>query len=126
MNGKANVFDDAFLDARRRQLLALRAELSATRQAHSAEEEDVKTQARNEAHEYEEDAQKLTTLELDGVLTARSDARLADVERALRKLEEGTYGLSEASGTAIPPERLVAKPEALYTVEEQAVRDAQR
>ncbi len=126
MNGKANVFDDAFLDARRRQLLALRAELSATRQAQSAEEEEVKTQARNEAHEYEEDAQKLTTLELDGVLTARSDARLADVERALRKLEEGTYGLSEASGTAIPAERLVAKPEALYTVEEQAVRDTQR
>ncbi len=124
MNGKATSLDDAFLDARRRQLLALRAELSATRQAQSAEEADVKAQGQNEAREYEEDAQKLTTLELDGVLTARSDARLADVERALRKMEEGTYGLSDASGKAIPSERLVAKPEALYTVEEQAARDA--
>jgi len=37
-------------------------------------------------------------------------AKLADVERALEKLDEGTYGVCDACGSPITPERLEAIP----------------
>jgi DnaK suppressor protein len=37
-------------------------------------------------------------------------AMLQDVERALQKLGEGTYGICDSCGDAIPPERLEARP----------------
>ena len=46
--------------------------------------------------------------------------RLAAIERAERRLEEGTYGLSVESGQPIPDARLEAIPWAERTVEEQA------
>jgi DnaK suppressor protein len=45
-------------------------------------------------------------------------ALLADVERALAKLEAGTYGTSEVTGDPIPLERLEAIPWARGTVQE--------
>jgi DnaK suppressor protein len=80
----------------------------------------------DQPHEYEDDAQRLTTVELQGNLAAVDDERLIAIERALKKIDEGTYGLSDASGTPIPKERLEASPEALYTVEEQEARDQRR
>ncbi len=47
---------------------------------------------------------------------------LADVERALAKLEAGTYGLSEDSGTPIPLDRLEAVPWARRTAQEEERR----
>jgi DnaK suppressor protein len=44
---------------------------------------------------------------------------LAAVERAEKRLEEGTYGLSVESGEPIPDERLEAFPTAERTVQEQ-------
>lgn len=49
---------------------------------------------------------------------------LADVERALAKLEAGTYGMSEDSGAPIPIERLRAVPWARRTREEEEQRRA--
>lgn len=46
-------------------------------------------------------------------------AQLAAVERAERRLAEGTYGLSIESGERIPDERLEALPTAERTIEEQ-------
>ena len=80
----------------------------------------------DQAREYEDDAQKLTTLELEGNLEAADDDRLSNIERALQKIADGTYGLSDASGAPIPIERLEAAPEALYTLAEQKSRDAAR
>ena len=50
--------------------------------------------------------------------------RLAQVKRALRKLEEGTYGLSDISQEPIPIERLEAIPWATANVDELGDRDA--
>ena len=47
-------------------------------------------------------------------------AELAAVERAKRRLSEGTYGLSIESGEPIPDERLEAVPTAERTAEEQS------
>lgn len=43
--------------------------------------------------------------------------KLRLVEKALRKMENGTYGFDEKSGVQIPFERLSIVPEAQYTVE---------
>jgi DnaK suppressor protein len=72
-----------------------------------------------QAHEYEDDAQKLDTLEREGNLVARDVGRLAQVERALKKIEEGSYGVSDVSDHPIPKERLEAMPEATNTLSEQ-------
>lgn len=46
-------------------------------------------------------------------------ADLADVERALKRVEDGTYGKCEACGKDIPEERLDARPAARYCLEDQ-------
>jgi DnaK suppressor protein len=51
---------------------------------------------------------------------------LSNIRRALQKIDEGTYGLSDESGSPIPVERLEANPESLYTLDEQRSRDATR
>jgi DnaK suppressor protein len=52
--------------------------------------------------------------------------RLERVNRALKKIEEGTYGLSDRSGKPTPRERLEAVPEALYTLNEEQVLEGKR
>ena len=124
MNSKVERLDKAFIDRQRLRLTNLRDELAAATQRKEAEEEDINSQSSGQAVEYEDDAQRLTTLELDGNLVARNAQRLAQVDRALEKIAEGTYGLSDASDHAIPRERLEATPEAIYTVAEQAARES--
>jgi DnaK suppressor protein len=58
-------------------------------------------------------------LEMDGNLVSRDLDRLARIERALNKLDEGTYGYSDVSGQPIPDQRLEAVPDATNTVQEQ-------
>jgi DnaK suppressor protein len=58
--------------------------------------------------------------ELDEGLAERLRDELAAVERAERRLAEGTYGRSVESGDPIPDARLEAHPTAERTVEEQA------
>lgn len=52
----------------------------------------------------------------------RLDAKLRDVERALVKLEEGTYGVCDGCGVGIAPERLEAIPWAVRCVRCAAAR----
>ncbi len=48
-----------------------------------------------------------------------AEASLRDVERALERVEKGTYGVCLACGRPIADGRLEAKPEAEYCVEHQ-------
>jgi DnaK suppressor protein len=50
------------------------------------------------------------------------EERLAAIDRALARLEEGTYGRSVISGQPIPDERLEADPAAEVTIEEARAR----
>jgi DnaK suppressor protein len=115
--------DKSFLDQKKHELNELRERVSGTRATEEAEQAAVNANASGEAREFEDDAQKLVTLELEGSLEARDTARLANIERALRKIDEGTYGLSDASGEPIPIERLNAVPDAIYTLAEQDALD---
>jgi DnaK suppressor protein len=124
VNSKAARLDEAFIERQRQRLTKLRDELADATQGEEAEEKEVNSQSSGQAEEHEDDAQRLTTLELDGNLVARNVQRLAQVDRALQKMSEGTYGLSDASNQSIPRERLEATPEAIYTVAEQAARES--
>jgi len=69
--------------------------------------------------ELEERAQEAAQME---IYQARSDAdqpRMTNIVRALQKIWDGTYGLSEFSGQPIPKDRLDVAPEAVLTVLEQ-------
>jgi DnaK suppressor protein len=60
---------------------------------------------------------------LNRVGTARElDAMLRDVDRALQKLEDGTYGICDRCGRLIPEERLEARPWSVLCVEDAALR----
>jgi DnaK suppressor protein len=124
VNSKAERLDKAFIKRQRQRLTKLRDELTNATEGKEVEEKDINFQSSSQAMEYEDDAQRLATLELDGNLVARNAQRLAQVDRALEKIAEGSYGLSDASDHAIPKERLEATPEAIYTVEEQAARES--
>ncbi len=56
--------------------------------------------------------------EVDDAVTEGLSERLAAIERALARLDAGTYGRSTKSGVEISPERLEADPAAELTAEE--------
>src|SRR5437899_425218 len=58
--------------------------------------------------------------EKDLSILERVEAELDDVERALRRLEEGTYGTCEACGRPIGDARLEAMPAARFCLDDQA------
>jgi DnaK suppressor protein len=66
------------------------------------------------------DAAEQTREQDDSVAFAgRDQALLAEIERALAKIQTGSYGLSEASGEPIGLQRLTAVPWARYTIAEE-------
>ncbi len=111
--------DTEYVEQKRRQLRKLLDELRNASNVAEAEEGIVKNESNLQAREYEDDAQKLDMLEREGNLVARDVKRLARVERALEKIEEGTYGLSDVSGERIPRDRLDVMAEAINTLSEQ-------
>src|SRR5258708_33616744 len=110
--------DAALVERQRQQLLRLRANLLAAVRAAESDEADVRGKSTREAVELEDDAQLLDTLERDGNLVVRDVQRLEHVDRALKKIEEGTYGLSDMSGQPIPRKRLEAGSGSVYTLRE--------
>ena len=65
-------------------------------------------------------AELLANQATDDALTAELRDRLAALDRAMQRLNEGTFGRSIRSGQPIPDDRLEADPAAELTVEEAA------
>jgi RNA polymerase-binding protein DksA len=61
--------------------------------------------------------------ELDYTLEENSEHVRADIEAALKRIEEGTYGICTNCRTQIPPERLEALPWATLCIGCQRVRE---
>jgi DnaK suppressor protein len=119
MGNSAPRFDASYLDRKRQLLRQLREQLRKTANAAQAEEAETQRQSALQVREFEDEAQRLDTLEMEGILVGRDIGRLVRVERALEKITEGTYGLSDVSGQPIPESRLEAMPDAIDTVAEQ-------
>ena len=64
--------------------------------------------------------------EKDFSILEQVEAELADVERALHRLDEGTYGSCEACGTAIGDERLEAQPATRFCIAHQTAAESTR
>ncbi|MHB1534577.1 MAG: TraR/DksA family transcriptional regulator [Acidimicrobiales bacterium] len=110
----------AFLAAQRKQLLDERA--GYLRQA-----EELKAEADSLALEHEpgdvqfdeeggEGGTSNVDRELDLILSAQARASIAEIDRALEKLDAGTYGVCEQCGQPIPQARLEALPHAALCV----------
>ena len=76
--------------------------------------------AANEPGDMTDSAEPLTDEEGDDAVAAGLRDRLAALERAERRLEEGTFGLSVRSGRPISDARLEADPAAELTADEAA------
>jgi DnaK suppressor protein len=63
-------------------------------------------------------AASLTAEGMDDAIAESLRDRLATIDRALKRLDDGTYGRSVRSGVPIPDARLEADPAAELTVEE--------
>jgi DnaK suppressor protein len=99
----------SLLDAERMQVQQLLADLGT---------------ARTDDYEAERDAAypatPLAQQGVDDAVAAGLRDRLAALDRALQRVEDGSYGRSIRSGAPIPDERLEADPAAELTVQEAA------
>lgn len=112
--------DQEFIQKQRTRLEEMKAELL---QMNEGLEEDERERSEDEQDYTEHDvgdmSQSLFTREMDNTVSRQLESRLRDIERALEKIEEGTYGICDETGEPIPKERLEAVPEAIYTIEAQ-------
>jgi DnaK suppressor protein len=100
------------------ELSRLREQLAAAAAVGRREAEDRQTEGR--LGDDGDSAQSLVAEGIDDALAKNLRRRLAAVERALERIDEGTYGRSVQSAAPIPDERLRADPAAELTVEEAA------
>jgi DnaK suppressor protein len=112
--------DQEFIDNQRQRLFDLRDEL--TRLRDGLDEDEVELEGGGDDFS-ETDAgdmsQSIFDREMDASVGEGIERRLGEVERALQKIEEGTYGVCDDTGEEIPRGRLEAVPEAVRTVEAQ-------
>ncbi len=94
------------------QLLAQRASLLAQIDNLRGSEGRIEASAERFAPAQDSSAQVSTERELELTLDARESAELGLVNAALRRIEEGSYGLCMDCGAKIPDARLNAAPEA--------------
>jgi RNA polymerase-binding transcription factor DksA len=119
--GAKSVFDEKFLEAQRLLLLEERA--TYLRQAESLQAEaDSLAELREPGDvQFDEESGEGDTLQVererDLALSARARQEIEEIDRALVKLDEGTYGICEISGEPIPRARLQAIPQARERVE---------
>jgi len=118
---KKPAFDEKFLEAQRLLLLEERA--TYTRQADNLQAEaDSLAELREPGDvQFDEESGEGDTLaverERDLALSARARYEVEEIDRALIKITQGTYGICEVSGLPIPRARLQAIPQCRERVE---------
>ena len=106
-------------DRARNLLIAERDEVQGLlKDTETAGQEDRQSEVDSEAGDTGDAAQSLTAEGEDDAIAESLRNRLDAIERALGRLDDGTYGRSIRSGEPIPDERLEADPAAELTIEE--------
>jgi DnaK suppressor protein len=121
-----NELDEKFIAQQRDRLENLKEELLRIRSGMSA---DDRERAENEADTQLDSgdmSQDIFAREMDATIGEQVERRLAEVDRALQKIEEGSYGICDDTGEPIPRGRLEAVPEAIRTVEAQQRYERER
>ena len=78
----------------------------------------------SESGDIEDAALSLTEEGEEDAIAESMRDRLDAIDRALHRIDDGTYGRSVRSGTPIPDERLEADPAAELTIEEARADEA--
>lgn len=118
--------DEKFVQEQRERLEALREELLRIQRGMEEDEQDRSDEERGSQFDAGDMSQQMFTREMDATLGEQAERRLEEVERALQKIEEGSYGICDDTGEPIPRGRLEAIPEAVRTVEAQERFDRER
>jgi DnaK suppressor protein len=105
-------------ESRARALLRAERTEVATLLRETQEEARVVDQVSDSPEDFGDAGQPLTEEAEDEAVAAQMRERLDTIDRALARLEAGTYGRSVLSGKPIPDQRLEADPAAELTVEE--------
>jgi DnaK suppressor protein len=106
-------------DRARSLLIAERDEVrSLLKETEAAGQDDRVAEVESEAEDNADAALALTEEGEDDALAESLRDRLEVIDRALHRLDNGTYGKSVRSGDPIPDERLEADPAAELTIEE--------
>ncbi len=102
----------------KKQLIELKKSLTQTIQGTKKEVKELdesKGYSQHQADEGTDDFGRTISLELSN----QEFTVLRQIDRALQKIEEGTYGICDISGKEIPKKRLEAIPYATMTIEAQ-------
>jgi DnaK suppressor protein len=119
-------FEREFIERQRASLEQTRDELAAIKEGLTEDDQDRSEDQADEASDAGDLGREMHTRQLDETVSGQMDSRLENVERALKKIEEGSYGICDDTGERIPTGRLEAVPEAVTTVEAQQRRDERR
>jgi DnaK suppressor protein len=117
--------DDArqLLDEERNRLEQVRGGFDAER-LHEESEDDSRSELSHLAMHQADVGSDTFEREKDFSILEQVEAELADVDRALLRLDEGTYGMCDACRGPIGDERLAAQPAARFCVSHQAEAEA--
>ena len=118
--------DEKFIAQQKQRLQELKEELLQVRRGMEEDERQRSEEERDTQLDSGDMSQEMFTREMDATIGEQVERRLKDVDRALQKIEEGTYGLCDDTGEPIPKGRLEAVPEAIRTVEAQQRYERER
>lgn len=101
----------------RRKLIALREHFIAHRGGLILDTERATDLA---THDFADEANDAVNHDIAASVLLATDDILLEIDAALQRMKQGTYGICESSGQPIPPARLAAIPWARYTTEAEA------
>ncbi len=112
--------DDGFVEAQRAQLLAERDAYARSASTLQAEADQLAQDREPGDVQFDEESGEGDSMnverERDLVLSAQAMASIDEIDRALAKIDQGTYGVCERCDQPIPEERLRALPHASLCV----------
>jgi DnaK suppressor protein len=112
--------DQEFVDNQKQRLIDLRNELAGLSDGLDEDQRELEGGGEDFSETDSGDmSQSIFDREMDATVEEGIERRLGEVERALKKIEEGTYGVCDDTREEIPKGRLEAVPEAIRTVEAQ-------
>lgn len=110
--------DPIFIEAQRQRLVALLDQLIGSGDYAGNEEQAAQYESVDEVRDSGDSAETMAIDENDEATIQYTIRRMTAVRRALEKIEQGTYGLSDVSGHPIGKARLLAIPEAVTIASE--------
>lgn len=119
--GAKQRFSEAFLDKQRQALLAERRRYTEHAERYEAEAEQLVNEREPGDVQFDEESGEGDSIAVEREralqISAREREEIAEIDAALARIDNGTYGVCVVSGKPIPKERLEAIPHASMRVE---------